>query len=86
MRVRVSMRVSLCACLSISSRLVVMLVGILELPFLCTCTDVCKRVSPVCVRARARARVRLPGVRARQTAMKMEIFENLMLRGALYIV
>ena len=28
-------------------RLLIVVLGILELPFLCTCTDICKRVSPV---------------------------------------
>jgi len=41
----------------------VLLIGILEVPFLCTCMSACQRVS-----------------------MKLEIFENYMLRGGLYTV
>ena len=40
------------------NRIVIVLLGILELPFLCTCMPICQRIS-----------------------MKMEVFENLMLRG-----
>jgi hypothetical protein len=83
--------------------MLIVLIGILELPFLCTCMDVCKRVSPaaLCIPARPSARRGLAPfaellstscsfllvlAAQSQTAMKMEMFENLMLRGGLYFV